>query len=959
MTDSFLGNVAADLYGRFGDGISSLNILFPNRRSQLFFMDELSKLIDKPLWQPRYVSVDELMERIAGMERMDGTRAVVELYKVWRNYHEESFDRFYAWGEMLLADFDQLDKYMVDAKALFTNIRDIKEITSELGYLDEEQRRVVMRFWDAFSADGTMSEEKERFHYIWNTLLPVYNDFRSSLAERGMAYTGMIHRTAAEKLSSGGELPDMNGGFAVVGFNALSACEKVLFEALSKEGADFFWDWDDYYAADPAQEAGLFVRENIKRYPQPGGFVNPTSNFARPKNITAVSLPSDSMQCKYAAEFLDEIISRQGFAGKETAIVLTDEELLVPLLFSIPESVENINVTMGYPLRQTLAYSFVERLLKLQGRKRVKNGGAAFYHADVTGLLSHPYILAESRSRADSIKETVVQGSKIYVPASQFAGDAFLEAIFDPGVKWDGLGRYITGILSAVAGAGITDADTYDGRLQREFFGEIAQALRKLYNSLENCGVEMNLSTVSSLARRMLQNVRIPFSGEPLRGVQVMGILETRNLDFDNVLILSMNDDNFPGNPAAISSFIPYNLRFAYGLPTPQHHDGVYAYYFYRLLQRAGHIVMGCRSTTNDESTGEPSRYIYQLEYESPHSVVRENVNVQVNIASGDPITVAKTGDTAAKLMRYVDGGGRTLSPSAFNAYLDCPLKFYFRAVAGLKISDEVTEEVDVAMFGDILHKAMELLYQPLQNAPDVAGKIAALIGSPRVAEAVDGAVSAICFGGEPFTEEDVAGNILLVRDIVRRYLNNNILPHDSRMGDFRILKTEERLRADFGFTGRDGQPHIVSFGGLADRVDDMGGGRIRIVDYKTGSPHKDFASIGALLGEEYAERNAAALQTFLYSLMASGMQREGKLPGTDVCPSLYYVRMMNDEAYSPLLNCASSGVVESYHAHSEELEEALREKLAEVFDPATPFVQCADPLPCTYCDFNAICRRK
>ncbi len=968
--ETFLGNVARSLYRRYGGDISSLGIVLPNMRSRLFFMEELAREIEVPVWQPAYTSIDDLMGLIAGIGTIDRTRAIVELYKVWQQFHDEDFDRFYFWGEMLLGDFDQIDKYMIDADTLFGNIRDLKAIGDSLDYLNDEQRAAIARFRAAFGNPDSRSDEQDRFVAVWNTLAQVYHAFRRALSEQGVGYTGMIHRAAAEKIRSDRAVIPA-GAYAIVGFNALSECEKILFDALRDDrDAGFFWDHDDYYVADGRQEAGLFLRDNIKRYPQPEYFRNDTSNFTKPKNITAVALASDSMQCKYAAEFIREVESRQGTVGKETAIVLTDEELLVPLLYSIPESVRDINVTMGYPLRQSLAYSFTERLLKLQNNRRERGGETVFYHSDVTGLLSHPFVMAAAGEQAEAIRAEIVASSRVYVKASAFEAIPVLARIFTTQTGCAGLIEYVIDILSSVElqdKTGSVSADntettghTHAGDvLQREFLGQIVETMRRLANSLRDCGVDLSLRVASSLARRMLQNVRVPYSGEPLKGLQVMGILETRNLDFENVLILSMNDDNFPGNPSASSSFIPYNLRFAYGLPTPQHHDGVYAYYFYRLLQRAGKVDMAYSSAADEESTGEPSRYIYQLEYESEHKVAKKNIGLDVSMAVAGTIEVAKTPEVMESLLRYTGGiGGAAMSPSAFNAYLDCPLKFYFRSIARLKAEDEVPGEIDAPMFGSILHKAMELLYRPLLGIPSPGGEIAKLIGSAVVGRAVDDALREVYFNGEDVPDAEYEGNTLLVRDIVRKYIDNNILPFDARQGNFTIIALERELESGFVFGELGRSLRIIRFRGNADRIDMLPGGTIRIIDYKTGSPHRDFAGFAELLGDEAGGRNGAVLQTFLYSLMAAGMQERGELPGSGVCPALYYVRVMNAEDYSPMPNHKTEGEVERYSDYREDLEELLNARLTELFDQSVPFSQCRETLTCNYCDFNTICRR-
>ena len=975
--NTFLGNVARYLYDRYGDELASLHIVVPNSRTRVFLLDELSRLIDRPVWEPRHATVDDLMRELSGYAPVDRVRAVVELYKIYAVRHAEPFDTFYFWGEMLLGDFDQIDKYRVDADMLFTNLGDLKAIDEGLQYFNEEQRAVVRRFWETFGADTRYSDQKRDFLTVWQSLSGIYHDFRKRLAEQGLAYTGMMHREAADRLRRGEASLADGRRVAVVGFNALSECEKILFDHLRDAcGAEFFWDCDEYYLKDLHQEAGLFMRDNRVRYPAPIGFANETDSFRRPKRIEAVSVPSGALQCKYATDFLKRLIEQHGgtdwMPDKETAIVLTDENLLVPLLYSLPKYEKNgrpekrqmkINVTMGYPLRQTLAYSFTDRLLRLQTHTRLKRGETAYHHADVTGLLTHPFVMEREGEAASALNRTILTRSRVYVRESEFPQEGLIGRIFRKYDDWRQVADWTIDILSAVAAP--LDREESDKvaltewKLRREYAGLIADTLRKLNHSLADCGVELDVPVFVSLARRMLQNLRVPYEGEPLQGVQVMGILETRNLDFSNVLILSMNDDNFPGNPAASSSYIPYNLRFGYGLPTPQHHDGVYAYYFYRLLQRAGTVSMVYSAKSDESSSGEPSRYIYQLEYESPHTVARVEVGLDVGLSEVEPITVPKGEAAVERLRSYLDGGGATLSPTALNTWLSCPLKFYFRYVAGLKPDDEVAEEIDMPMFGTILHKAMELLYWPLIGLHEPGEAIRRLIGSETVLRCVNEAIGEVYFHGEQVSDDAYEGELLMVHDIVVRYINGNLLPFDSRLRGFTVTALEQPLEAPFVFEAADGTTHSVVFKGLADRIDTLDDGRIRIVDYKTGRPHSDFASVEALFGSVADQRNDAVLQTLLYSYIVRYMQRQGELPGVEVCPTLYYVRMMYTADSAPLINIKNGASVTSYGPHAECFEARLRELLADLFDPARPFLQCEDRKPCEYCDFTAICRRQ
>ena len=767
----FISELAERLYDRYGDEVSSLRMVFPSRRARLFFSDALASVARRPLWQPRFESLGEIMERVAGMCLSDEIKLVTELYKVYSRYHDESFDAFYFWGGMLLADFDQIDKYLIDADMLFSNMGDLKALESDRSYLTAEQIEVIARFWRSFGLESEFSEEKERFMTIWRSMADVYHGFRDRLREQGLAYEGMIHREAAERLSGEEAVEwsdDPQARYVVAGFNALSECEKRLFRRMYGSGrVEFYWDYDDYYVGNPDYEAGLFLRENIRNFPSPSGERLSCDRFRRPKRIEIVSAPSDSMQCKYVHEFLSGLIERGIRPGKQTAIVLTDESLLLPVLYSIPEQIEQVNVTMGYPLRQTMAYSFVERLVELQSRRKPgRDGEPMYYHSDVTGLLLHPYVRACDPAAAGLAAE-ILRRQSIYVRRSMLVPGLGDRSAVRAGRLMAGAFRIYPRL--AVAGDPACRVGRRCPAAEGSFSRRSSTGSRRLENSLAGSGLEVTTPVFASLLRKTLQDVRIPYEGEPLSGVQIMGILETRNLDFEHVLVLSVNDDTFPGNRAVSSSFIPYNLRYAYGLPTPQHHEGVYAYYFYRLLQRAETVHLAYCSRSDDKRTGEPSRYVYQLEYESPHRPLRRAIRLGVNLTKTEPVSASKTGRTARILEEYLDGGGRSLSPTAFYQYVECPLRFYFRHVAGLKPVEEIAEEVDLPMFGTILHRAMELLYMPLLGDPSPQRTIASLPGTPAVKEAVVRAVNEEYLQDPKATEEEYGGSVLLVRDVVRK----------------------------------------------------------------------------------------------------------------------------------------------------------------------------------------------
>ncbi|GHU99133.1 hypothetical protein FACS1894159_02680 [Bacteroidia bacterium] len=990
---TFLEELATTLYGRYGDEVSSLCIVLPTRRARLFLNDALASLAERPLWQPAYTSIDTLAERLSGLKTASRERLITELYKVYRNYHNESFDTFYHWGEMLLADFDQVDKYRVRADELFANIHDLREIDTQFADMNPEQRQIVERFWSAFAAGGGFasgsgseesptatasatpiagrSQEKERFMEVWRTLAPIYHDYRRTLEAQGIAYAGMMHRRAAEKLIALKDAPDdapedVLGGvrYIVAGFNALSECEKALFDHLRDRcRAEFYWDYDSYYTDAAEQEAGLFLRSNIRRYPQSTEFE--TDNFAKHKEMVVVGAPSDSLQAKYAADFLHEATT-----DRKTAIVLTDENLLTPTLYSVSTVAEQINITMGYPLRQTLAYSFAERLLQLRATVRQRDGRTLFHHTEVVGILTHPFLRDHATEQTAGLVHQIIEGRLIYADAEALGVTPLLAMIFPasaPGPAGQPSATQTTASLSVEnASVGPGDIAAYlvetltavarlpydgdQGPLRTEYFATIIEAITRVANSLEGCGIELSDKVFASLLRRHLQSVRIPYEGEPLQGVQIMGILETRNLDFDNMLLLSVGDDTFPGNRMGAPSFIPYNLRAAYGLPDASHHEGVYAYYFYRLLQRARKVHIVYCSASDERRTGEESRYIYQLRYESGHTIGERRLRLEINHTRDNTIAVGKRGVVADELGRMLDGR-RRLSPSALNGWVDCPLKFYFRSVAALSPADELTEQIEAPMLGTILHKAMELLYGDLVGAPRPQKRMAALIGSREVDDAVEQAIRSQYLNKFTLPREEYGGNLLLAGDIVCKYINSAILPFDAR-GESIIEGLEVELKAPFAFPTPEGMRSVTLYG-KADRTERLPDGTLRIVDYKTGTPSAGFGGVEALFSPSFRERNGAALQTLLYALMAT------RMGNATVQPALYYVRNLSAEDYSPLLVDSSARTeVAEYGQVRVQLEAMLARSLGELFDFGSLFTQCNDRETCRMCDFANICRR-
>ena len=941
MSKSFQQELAERLLERHSGDLSSLVMLFPSLRARTFFNNALSGLVTKPTWQPKWTTIDELMESASGLVRGERIRLIAELHNIYVKYHpNEEFDKFYFWGDMLIADFDMIDKYLVDASQLLRNLEDIKELEADVSYLTPEQLRIIS-FWKSIGDNDSLSEQKRRFLKIWRSLPAIYTEFRERLASLGFAYTGMIYRTAVERIKSGEEINIPRRKYVIAGFNALSESEKRLFDYLShsEHGAEFYWDYDNYYTDNRSHEAGTFMRDNLKQYPAAEHISS--DNFTKiEKEIKSVACVSNVVQCKYAAQLLSELDPKK--LDKRTAIVLTDENMLIPMLHSLPETIDKVNITMGYPLKITLAHSFVERLMELQAHSRPRDEKAVFYHVDVLGILSHPYIVDSVGKRAEELYANIVSERLTSIEDSLFAEDEILSTIFQRHTDWLSLAKYLLEVLSLV-GDKLSEVD----EMHAEYINIAYDEISKTMLSIQECNKEIKGDIFVSLIRRHLQTVTIPYEGEPLEGIQIMGILETRNIDFENVIILSMTDTNFPSDKTGQSSFIPYNLRAAYGLPTPEQHESMYAYYFYRLIQRTKSVSMLYCSRADDKSTGECSRYIHQLEYESPYTIKHQSVGVDLSVESVEPIVVEKRDYEQQILSRYLKPGGEhSLSPTALFRYIECPMKFYLHSVAKLKPKDEISDTIDALTFGSILHLTMEALYEEFENTPNPMADIKKKCKRSIVEAAVDKTIQDILH----VDSKSFSGDTILVRDIIIKYIMRGIMRYDADSKGFTIKGLEKGIACSYPIS--DGR--TVNISGIADRIDILPNNKIQIIDYKSGNtPHLEFNGLSNLFRGPARERISNIFQTLLYAMILHRNE------GLESMPTLYFASKMLSDDYSPkILNKQNGEHVECYSSYAEEFEGELTTVLDELFDFSTPFKQTEDSDACTFCDFKTICRR-
>lgn len=961
---SFLGELADKLHSKY-QNLDNVVLIFPSQRTRLFFSEELSKRYNYPVWEPQFVNLTSLAEKITGLKVADELKLISALYDVYIKYRpSETFDRFFFWGQVMVQDFSLIDNYLVDAERLFSNISDLKEL-DRLDYLTPEQRQILEQFYLSLQIENP-SEEVSQFISLWQVMYEIYTEYRETLKSQNLAYTGMLFREAADMIRANNvpELPRKD--YIVVGFNALSECEKVMFDYLKREyGADFAWDVDEYYINDTEQEAGCFVRENVKRFPS-RNYATSCDNFKKPKNISVIASATEVSQGKYlASDILPGLLKKYGSLGKETAVVLADEQMLIPVINSISPSLSEINITMGYRIVDTLPCTLLVRLIDLYSNLRQREDGSVdFYHVDVTGILTHPLLTrklsedAQAKGMTDDFMRKIVENKIYRVSYSDLSDINIVRDIFRSYSSVEDIFRHLSHVLGMFISA--HEDKTPEEKLTAEYIMTLSEVIAKTKNMFSSITQELSLKLAFKILKRYLSSVSVPFKGDPLAGVQIMGILETRNIDFKNVIILSASDDKLPANHLLDTSFIPYNLRFAYGIPTPEKREAVTAYYFYRLIQRAENVVMMYCSTADESSTGEMSRFIRQLEYESMHKIETKSLSMNVSLATETMKDVVKT----ERMMEIIHdklrkvGENKGLSPSAFSMYVKCPMQFFFRYVAKIKEQDELEDEVSLPEFGNVFHKAMEILYKPLIGRGNL-NELLASITDEEINEKVDFAMADQLFNCDIHDLPDLDKQdtkMYVIRTVVRKYVRNLVSYDIAQYNNapYKIIDTEREISCEF--TLDDGR--VVILAGTSDRIDEMSDGTIRIVDYKTGRDVLKFKSVDALFNGSDNERVHNILNTFMYCTIIS---RYEEYKDKTIVPVLYFIKKINDLTYDPHIRVSidrKTVPVNSYSEYQLEYEANVRKVLSELIDKDMPFVVAEDPKTCEYCDFKKICKR-
>ena len=929
----------------FAEGeVERLCFIVPNRRAAVFFRKYLGQCAarsGRPILAPAVFTMNDFFYALVGARQTDHVHLLLTLYDCYKPLYEasgaqaEPLDDFIFWGGVLLSDFGDVDKYLVDPEQLFTNIADFRALQDDFSYLEPEQVEAIRSFLSHFKTGGRYKEE---FRRIWNILLPLYRDFHARLRERGMATEGQVYRDLAEKLVGTPAVELLQAHFAqvhkfvFVGLNALNECEKRLMRRLRDARlAEFCWDYGPGWISDPHNKSSLFMADNVQEFPQ--AFEPDPEGLPVPE-ISVLSVPSAVGQAKQIPALLDGM----GAGGIETAVVLPDESLLIPVLNSLPEGIRDINVTMGYPMSGSSLSALMDDVAALQLHLREKDGQWLFYHRQVWSIFSNSVFKTIAGPEGLEKAAAVRRQARYYIPQSELSGLPVFDAVFQPVVKAPGAAdpaavRAVEDYqLELLSFLGVSLRNVPGMALEQDFAREYYLAVGRL----RDCDLPVLPATYFRLLGKLLGAATVPFRGEPLRGLQIMGPLETRALDFDNLIQLSCNEGMFPRRNVA-ASFVPAELRRGFGLPTYEYQDAVWAYYFYRSIRRASRVWLLFDSRTEGVKGGEESRYIKQLELHFGVPLTRYTLRAEIGTAA-EADAVPKT-EEHLRILRE-----KFLSASALKNYLYCPAKFYYGSVCGLKEAEEVSESLEANDIGNVFHRTMQELY----TRP--GGRVSreylqSLLKGPAVRSTVRKYIL------EALNAFEVSGRNLVFEDLVCRYVRKAVqrdieLLGQAQRDEFRILGLEQKRTAEIGGF------HFI---GYVDRLDSVRPGEVRVVDYKTGRVTDEDFLIGAdnaatvvdnLFGPDNRKRPEIALQLYLYDRFVSG---DAALQGQTIVNSIYqpsrlFVRGVENVALDAQFLAL--------------MDERLEGLLAEIADLQVPFRRTDDEKTCQWCDFKNICGR-
>lgn len=922
--------------------------IFPTKRGGLFFKRALqAQHQTQDFMFPVLYSIEEFVETLTGMTITDELTLLFELYKVYQKEDRQAngkeselqFDDFYAWGKIILKDYDEIDRYLADAKKIYSSLQNIKEIDFVFGQTDEF-REIVSRY-------RTLTERLEKtkllteFKRIWENVGKVYEVYQEQLIKQEKAYGGMLYRNLANVLANE-DIDHRFKQYHFCGFNALSKSEEVIFDALYKaQKAQLYWDVDNYYLNDPKEEAGDFIRVYMQKWEQSVAF--DANSLESPKQVSVHAIPQSIGQVHLAAQQVTNLLSK-GVQPEKTAIVLADEKLLVPLLYALPMAEHKVNVTMGYPLRSTVVFDFLLGFMDVMLKSRINEGDRVFHLYDLKPLISNAYAAVFDNELYDRVHQWSISEKRTKITLNELKvllKAKELEALFQVESNWSsiyqGLKVYLTSVFYHFK-------ESNSGQTDQEFIYFLLKSLNQFNDYLVD-KEGFSLKLIKKILQEYFRSVKVPFEGEPVQGVQVMGFLETRTLDFEHVVVVSANEGKIPAG-RSLNSYIPFGLRRVFSLPTFEEQDAIYAYHFKRLIQRAEDVHFVYDNSTSGDSTGEKSRFILQqlkLYQSLDHYQVQElQYEGQTDGLAGEvKVEVQKSQEVQDLLQRFtLEASEAFLSPTSLSTYINCPLQFYLRHVARFKELEAVEEDIDARNLGNVVHRVLELLYLDKEGQEVDAEQIKQL--RPKVEKLLEKTLEEekIVQSNQTLTGKDrVTKQIML--QVIQKVLNQDIEDAPFEVVGLERSGYEYLVDVDGGKKAR------VS--GTIDRMDKKND-VLRIIDYKTGKA--DFISsrnkdLDDILDEYFEDPDVkSGFQAYLYAQLTRPHYQLPTKVGITV------LKKLNEG--TKWLNAGKTLGEDEMEGFGQRLDTMVK----EIFDPNVPFVQTEDPKRCKFCDFKKICRR-
>ena len=1021
----FLKSVAEGYAAHALDNISHYCFVFPNKRARTFFLKYLRRatlrLSDKgegtSVIAPHSTTITDLVSLLS--QRVVDSRIdlIFLLYNSFRELfpNAASFDEFRRWGETVLSDFNEVDMNLSDPEAVFKNLSDFREISTS--FLTPEQREVIEEyfgyhtdsyddssFWRDFSdSQDNASESRKKFIRLWKVLYPLYIKFHENLREKGLTTSGAAYRLAIENLETARGNDDVGsllpyGKIVMVGFNALSGAERDLFSLFKEIPSplfpdeslgDYVWDATGPVICRSKNSAGHFVMRNIKHFPAPDWLLPYLSRSDAGNSmpeITTVSAPSKVAQVKIASGMISDLHKRIGnkdFDEARVALILPDESLLIPMLYSMPSDIEDANLTMGYPLKLTAVSSFLMLLRKMQLFRRDSSSYAGYAFEEMDNLLSHPYaqaIIGQQRIR-DFRKEFTTKHIRVVKDSDirERLGDN-AETLLNPiprDASPEMVCRYLDTVLEMIGAHLPTSVEKAHVDAWREALNVFTDAIREY---------DISMSPVATMAEayRLLVGEIVPFEGEPLKGLQIMGLLETRLLDFDHIFIVSVNDKVIPMRSRK-RSFIPNVIRRAYGMPPVNYQENIFSYYFYRLLSRTKSATLIYDDRASGLSGG-VSRYLMQLKYLHARGKIKElEYKFNPTAKETEAIVIEKSDEIMSILNRFradiplsddtTEEQPRRFSATSLKKYLSCPLKFYYNSLRDLKDDPAPGDGVDNITYGNIFHKIMEILYlpkeevdkgrwleTPVEITSDFIDNI--LADEDRLKTLIRRLINKEHYKlKSELKDRDLEKDTEIVAESMLLQLRR-LLNYDKSLTPFKIYGCE--VRNNIELTTETGK--IINMTYAIDRIDDAecqdSELAVRIVDYKTGSPHVKAETLPDIFGDGYESDHL--FQLLLYAdLLNETRAQNGEAP-LSIKPLIYSIpKIFDPRKRKESVPKIGSDFIEFHDQDWDEeagttvIDEFMSEfdaTIEQIFDPEIPFAAHYDEQKCSQCVYRSLC---